>query len=701
MIDTDAGTHPAIDRGAALPALRRDVHAVAKTGRTSTPGYYVECAASGAVLELSAEAWFLCRQLTGETDAAEILRRFEEQFGTRLAPENLEAFVRQLGDQGYLEQYDASRWRASLADLFVSQKLFVLARCGRTSGDRFFAGLARRFRWWFGWPAVWAALGMVAVGVAVLATSWSEFFQAAMVEYDNDLLYYFFLFCSTSLIPSIRNLVHGAVLKHYGGQVSEMGVLLFFYVSPSFYCDFSDFAFLSDRRQRYWTILSGPCAQLVLAAVAIFGWRVTTPGSGFNMAWLALATTCLVLFVFVVANPLAPYEGSLLLCQWLEEPRLQERAIRLFGAWMQRAPRPEPIARGRRPYFVLYGGAVCAYTALLMLVPIAWIGVKLMKYFQGAGAMATVGVALFTLQRPLGEAAGSLRPVRWLRARKRRFGRWGWRVGWVIIILLLANVPYPYETGGLFTIRADTRTEVHCEVDGGRITKVFVREGESVQTGQPIAQIDQREYQRNVVITRAQLSDVEARLRLLRKNLALLSSPPNIEEIQALEAEEHRLQALLADFENQLVLTTLRAPLTGRVTTPLVEQAVGTYVKKGDLVASVELPTKVLVEIQVPEWDVPQVEIGARVRVTPWAYPNETFPGTVKSIAPIAFTPTGSTSSQQNSVRVMAELPNRDLRFHSYTTGFAKIQTKSLPVWFVASRLVIRWFQVQVWYWLP
>ncbi len=34
-------------------------------------------------------------------------------------------------------------------------------------------------------------------------------------------------------------------------------------------------------------------------------------------------------------------------------------------------------------------------------------------------------------------------------------------------------------------------------------------------------------------------------------------------------------------------------------------------------------------------------------------------------------------------------------------TGYAKIATGDRPVWDVLFRPIIRWFKVQVWYWIP
>jgi multidrug resistance efflux pump len=269
------------------------------------------------------------------------------------------------------------------------------------------------------------------------------------------------------------------------------------------------------------------------------------------------------------------------------------------------------------------------------------------------------------------------------------------------VLLLL---PYPYETGGPFSIVPALRAEVHCEIDGGRVGAVLVREGERVSAGQPLARLDPREYERNVRSTESRLDEARAKLDLMRKELYLLQNPPNIEAIHALEAEIRQLDTLLADYRRQLELTVLRSPIAGRVTTPQVEQFAGKYLKQGDLFATVEQADSVQVEIYVPEADVPQVQVGAPVKVVAWAYPYETFHGQVADIAPLAVPAPGTVAPEKasvKSVRVVAQMPNPDLRLKTQLTGFAKIKADRIPVGLVLSRLLARWFAVQVWYWLP
>jgi biotin carboxyl carrier protein len=396
-------------------------------------------------------------------------------------------------------------------------------------------------------------------------------------------------------------------------------------------------------------------------------------------------------------------DGYRLLSTWLEIPQLRERSLAALGAWLGRKPLPEPLTPRERRWFLLFGIIVLAFTVGYLVVILTLTGRGLMSTFQGAGALVTLGLALHFFSKPARRMLSGMDSYTKLREKAGDAGRrLNWRFWALIAGAVILFLPYPYETGGPFTILPGISTEVHCEVEGGRVAQVFVSEGDFVEAGAPLGQIDQREYLKNLEFTQASLEETEARLDYLRKELAMLQNPPDIESILALEAEQRRLKTLVADYQTELELTTLTSPIDGRVVTPEIEHAVGKYLRKGDLFAEVEQADQVRVEIQVPEADAPQVELGSRVKVVAWAFPNETHYGAVEQIAPIAATEVDALDiSPENAVRVIAALPNPSLRFKSQTTGFAKIRTEWIPVWYVFSRLVVRWFQVQVWYWIP
>lgn len=185
-------------------------------------------------------------------------------------------------------------------------------------------------------------------------------------------------------------------------------------------------------------------------------------------------------------------------------------------------------------------------------------------------------------------------------------------------------------------------------------------------------------------------------LEVAKANLAVVKSGPRPEEIEAQEAEVRRLQTVVRNYEEQLRLTVLTSPAEGRVITPYIDQRVGQYLKKGDLFAVVADPRTVQIEVQVPEEEAPQVRRGAAVQIVPWAFPHKTFLGTVLSVAPVATHNEGLTT-----VRVLAEIPNPDQVLKADMTGYAKISAAEKPVWDVLFRPLIRWFQVEFWYWIP
>jgi len=702
---------------AAMPALREDVRLLPWTGGPAAR-YLVEDLHDGRLLQLDEAGYFLCQHLNGSGQVSDLLQAYEDRFGARIGPSGLEAFLRHLAQQNLLQTPAAMRRSPTVPEIFLLENLLPVPYRRVMAADRLLGWLAQRLRWMFTVPMHVLATLLCLAAIYVVGRT---------ILYRPNLLSYQgfhslpFLVCalivSWDLVPSIRMLAQGIACKHYGGQVQEVGVSFYFRLFPFLTCDVADLVWMQNKRHRGWTIFAGVYAQGLTWAVGALAWSQTASGSGWNTWWLATWVISGVMMFTTTAIPLVDKTcGYMLLVNWLEKVRLMERAAAVTGAWLYRRPLPEPMSRREHRRLLAFGLGAFVWNMLLWVLFFLIVWTQLVPRYHETGVLASMGVMVVAWQKPLGEGVARLRPIRWLFAWDRRARRWFWRVGVLVLLGIVLMLPYPYESGGPFGLLPGTWNDLTCEVDGGRITRVFVREGQAVVPDQPVAQIDGREYERNVQITQAQLEYTEAQLKLLLKRVALLAPPtissvvtpdqppPNIEEVEALEAERRRLRALLTDFQRQVELTTLRAGIAGRVATPHVEQKEGQYLKKGDIFATVERDQAIRVEIQVPESDWSYVQVGAKVRVTPWAYPHEIFPGRVIEVSPIAAVPVGSTATtvtNENSVRVVAELPNPDARLKGKLTGYAKIQAGWRPVGWVFTHVLVRWFQVQVWYWIP
>lgn len=684
-----------------MPALREGLEIVTRQPRgKKVQVFLADRGVESRVFELGDREHLLCRLMDGETTLEEAARLYQRRFGERLDPEDLRAFLEQMEAEGFIKGRAARK--ITFPEALAAGDFLPYARVRLGGGDRLVGWLAGRTGWLFSLPVRILSAAVFLLGVNTLIREWPVFWKA--LEYHWGLVFLITVLLSTiTLVHAPRNLVQAVACKRSGGYVSEMGLTFPYYLIPGFYCEFTDVRWLDDKNRLIRTISAGLWYQLSVWGVAMIGWFGSAPGSLMRSIWLALSIGSGAGFLLIVANPLMGADGYRLLATWLEIPQLRERSLAALGAWLGRKPLPEPLSPRERRWFLFFGLIVLAFTVGYLVVILTLTGRGLMTTFQGAGALVTLGLVVHFFATPARRMLSGMDSYTKLREKAGQAGRrLNWRFWALIGGAIVLFLPYPYETGGPFTILPGKSSEIHCEVEGGRIAEVFVNEGDFVKAGQPLGQIDQREYRKNLEFTQASLEETEARLDYLRKELAMLQNPPDIESILALEAEQRRLKTLVADYETELALTTLTSPIEGRVVTPEIQHSVGRYLRKGDLFAEVEQADDIRVEIQVPEADAPQVELGARVKVVAWAFPNETHYGEVEKIAPIASADVDVLDiSPENAVRVIAALPNPNLRFKSQTTGFAKIRTEWIPVWYVLSRLITRWFQVQVWYWIP
>jgi putative peptide zinc metalloprotease protein len=697
----DPNGHGTGDRtpGLVLPAFRADLEIFPRARHGKPLEYFIRNPERQTVMQMGEAEFFLCQELDGRTDAEGARARYEEEFRRPLPPEELETFVQQLSHLGFLDAVPPRQ--RTLPEIFNPEDLLPVARLGIARGGRALGWLARHAGWMYSRPALVAETATIALGL-FFALFWFGAYSSAIFEHWDLPFIVLGVVFSSVVVYSGRSIVQGVTCRRYGADVAAVGVTLMYYALPWVFCDYRDVIWLRDKDKRLRVIASGIFYQLFVWGFATVAWWLTEPGLA-NTVWLSLSVVSGLNLLVFNANPLVTLDGYFLLMTWLEIPRLRERSLAVFGSWITGRPVPEPLTRREWRGMCLYGALACVYATAHAVLFLYAVGSTLTEQFLGAGAVATLFVACWIFQRPIARFLGRRHVVRVLLAQEGSTRKtWLWRLLVVAVVVILLVLPYPYETGGPFTILAQTRTEVHVEVDGARVIRVLVKDGDFVQPGQVLGLLDPREYERNVLSTEASLDQAQAKLLLMRKEQALLINPPDIESIRGLEADVRRLKTVLADFQNQLEMTKLKAPLTGRVTTPLIDQSVGKYLKKGDLFATVEAPQAVRVEIQVPEADAPQVKQGARVKVVTWAFPYETFYGTVLDIAPIALQPgQGTEKAAAKFVRAVAELPNPDLRLKAQLTGYAKIKTDVIPVWQVISRLVGRWFAVQFWYWLP
>jgi len=333
---------------------------------------------------------------------------------------------------------------------------------------------------------------------------------------------------------------------------------------------------------------------------------------------------------------------------------------------------------------------------------------------------------------------------------------------WLLIALAglaVAFLPYNYETGGPVSILPQQRGQAVARTDG-EILRILVREGDEVTAGQPVAILSSWDQESQIAIMQAQLDGAKASLGKLlagstpeeiavaRAKVASAEADLTYTQAQATRARnlattgamstsdkekaESALAAVLANLEvakaslaqtmapatqsdididqanidkltrqlefntDELARTTVVSPVAGRVVTQDMNLRIGSYLKSGDMLMEVEATDVVTANIDVPEGDSPFLTTGRPVRLKLQGFSDTEFPGEVIAIAPSA-----ETQSYGQTVQVIVNFPNVDGKMVSGMTGYAKIEGAPMRVWEAYLRTITRFFQIQVWSWIP
>ncbi|UCE86191.1 MAG: efflux RND transporter periplasmic adaptor subunit [Deltaproteobacteria bacterium] len=196
-----------------------------------------------------------------------------------------------------------------------------------------------------------------------------------------------------------------------------------------------------------------------------------------------------------------------------------------------------------------------------------------------------------------------------------------------VVVARATRVPFPVTVEGLGTARANEAVEIRAQISE-RVTAIHFDEGQHVEAGAVLVEIDSTRARADVAAARAALVESEAQLRRaaqLREARSLAQA-----EYDTRLAHRDADRAALAVAESTLADTQVRAPFEGRV--GLRRVSVGSLVTPDATITTLDQTDPIKVDFDVPETALAHLATGHPISARSAAWPDEVFTGEVASV---------------------------------------------------------------------
>ena len=198
------------------------------------------------------------------------------------------------------------------------------------------------------------------------------------------------------------------------------------------------------------------------------------------------------------------------------------------------------------------------------------------------------------------------------------------------------------------TLEANESVMIRPEILG-RVTRVNFQEGQKVEKGKVLIELDSAELEAQLAQAAASLEI--ARLDYDRMKRLIANDNVSRRELDQAASNLKSAEATYKLFQERLSKTTIRSPFAGYLGTRRVSP--GDYVQPGRDIVNLEDIHTLKINFMVPERFFSQLAVGQKVEVRTDAFPGHAFEGTVYSIDP-------RMDEVSRTVRVRARIPNAE-----------------------------------------
>lgn len=183
------------------------------------------------------------------------------------------------------------------------------------------------------------------------------------------------------------------------------------------------------------------------------------------------------------------------------------------------------------------------------------------------------------------------------------------------------------------------------------VEEVAFDDGQSVKKGDVLVRFNDQQEQARVKELEANLAESVAQLNRFQGLLSKKATSKS--QVDEQEAKTKAIAAQLLIARTQLSDLTIHAPFDGVL--GFREISLGSYVKSGDVITSLDDLSLVKVDFSVPERFFTTIQVGQAINARNTAYDNEVFVGRISSVD-------SRIDADTRMIKVRAEIPNENIK---------------------------------------
>ncbi len=254
----------------------------------------------------------------------------------------------------------------------------------------------------------------------------------------------------------------------------------------------------------------------------------------------------------------------------------------------------------------------------------------------------------------------------------------------VIIITVFSTIDGEYKVKASASLEAESQRAV-VALQKGYIASASVRAGDVVQQGDFLGALDDKDLK---LEEQRFLSEHEQ----LRKEYRGALAQHDRSQMNILKTKILQVEAQINLLREQLLRTRLLAPIDGLVVSGDLNQALGSPVKKGQVLFEIAPLGKYHVVLEVEEDDIRDIHVGQQGRLLLSSMVETPVAFTVTRITPVSVAGKG-----RNYFRVEADIKFKSDLLRPGMTGVAKVSIDERKLIWIWTHKAFNWIRIKLW----